>query len=72
MVKKSTHIIFALTLTYYIFGNTGSWLNFTFIEFSSFLGAILPDWDTRYGHRVLLHNIFIFLSTFILYPKNNI
>lgn len=66
MVKKSAHIIFALTLTYYIFGNTSSWLNLTLIEFSSFLGAILPDWDTRYRHRALLHNIFTFISTFIL------
>ncbi len=66
MVKKSTHIVFALTLTYYIFGNTSSWLNLILIEFSSFLGTVLPDWDTRYRHRALLHNIFIFISTFML------
>lgn len=66
MVKKSTHTIFALTLSYYIFGNISSWLDFILLEFSSFFGAVLPDWDTKYRHRALLHNIFIFISTFIL------
>jgi len=65
MAQRITHIIFALALSYYIFGNITFWPDIVLVEFSSFLGAVLPDLDVKFGHRALLHNIFIPLSTFI-------
>ena len=65
MAQRITHIIFALALSYYVFGNVKFWLDILLLEFSSSIGATLPDLDIKFGHRTLLHNIFVPLFTFI-------
>jgi inner membrane protein len=65
MAQRITHIIFALALSYYFFGNVKFWLDILLVEFSSSIGAMLPDLDIKFGHRTLLHNIFVPLFTFI-------
>jgi len=66
MAQRITHIIFALALSYYILGNFAFWLDILLLGFSSFLGAVLPDLDIKFGHRALMHNIFVPAFTFIL------
>jgi inner membrane protein len=65
MAQRITHIIFALALSYYVFGNVKFWPDILLLEFSSSIGAMLPDLDIKFGHRTLLHNIFVPLFTFI-------
>lgn len=65
MVKRTTYIIFALGLSTNVLGNS-DWLNLFSITTASFFGTIIPDWDLRVGHRMILYNIFALLSSFVM------
>ncbi len=65
MVERTTHIIFALGLSIHILGDS-DWLNLFSITAASFFGAIIPDWDLRVRHRMVLHNIFVLSFSFIM------
>jgi len=66
-MQKVTHIIFA----FFILILFGLVLNFPiYLSFFAFVGALLPDIDTKFKkfHRKLLHNIwFLIISLFVLY-----
>jgi len=56
MVRKTTHIIFGVGSAIYLCSPPPPILIWCGIF--AFLGSILPDFDLKHKHRMLLHNVF--------------
>ena len=60
MVRKTTHIVFGVGSAIYLCSPPPHLLMWCGVF--AFLGSIIPDFDLKHKHRMLLHNVFSFVA----------
>jgi len=64
-MKRSTHVLFGVSLSIFILSPRPS--NLVYIIAMSIIGSYLPDADLRIKHRMMLHNLFVLMLFSIMF-----